>query len=350
MDDTWPYHTVLITGGTGTFGTALTAYLRAHEPSVFVRIFSRDEQKQAVLRARFGEDHMSYLLGDVRDLARLRLACRGVDLVVHAAALKVVPAGQYNPMEFHATNVLGSLHVMQAALDGGVPQTIFLSSDKAVAPLNVYGKTKALAEDLVIQWNACSYAQGPRFSCVRYGNVAGSRGSVLETFQRRLTAGEPLTLTHPAMTRFWMTAEEAVALVCYAAIHADRGELWVPVLPAFRMADLVRAFYDVYGRDRPETIPTTGVRPGEKLHEWLLTAEEVGRCVAVAASAASYYVIAPATPSWGEGLPLDERFGPALTAAPQVPPYCSDVWPWRLSVAELVDRLEVLRMNSEVLA
>jgi UDP-N-acetylglucosamine 4,6-dehydratase len=337
----WPYRTVLITGGTGTFGQAFLRWLRQAHPEVHVRLLSRDEFKQAQLRQRFGEAHVSYLLGDVRDVERLRLAFQGVDLVVHAAALKQVDAGEYNPAEFAATNVMGSLNVMRAALDCGVAHTILLSSDKAVAPINLYGATKMVAERAFIQANHYAAGGRPRLNVVRYGNILGSRGSALSLFRQRLAAGQPLPLTHPAMTRFWMTIAEAVALVRFVAVHGGRGELWVPRLPAFALADLVTAL------GGPEVATELcGVRPGEKLHEHLLTLEEQERALYLPPEAndsgLGLYVGRPAVQSWQDPpLPPRDALTPQLCVF-EPTPYSSERWPWRLSVTEIQARLQTL--------
>ena len=345
---TFPYQTICITGGTGTFGTAFATYLHVHYPSVHIRILSRDEVKQAVLRAALGDANVSYLLGDVRDVERLRLAFRGVDLVVHAAALKQVPASEYNPSMFIEVNVLGSENVMRAALDCGVNHSILLSSDKACQPINLYGSTKMLAERLFIQANSYSYDGGPRFNVTRYGNIAGSRGSALELFRDKLARGEPLPLTHPDMTRFWMAPAEAVSLVLFAAMHAGRGEIFVPELPAFDVVDLLRALLGERD-DYMSAIEVVGVRPGEKLHEALLTAEEIGRMRGVwmdthMSMPFKVYAVQPHYHSWSNHVAAARYDLSAMkTHLAGREDYDSRTWPKRLDVRDIMARLKDLR-------
>ncbi len=251
----------LVTGGTGSFGSAFT--VRALELGWTVRCLSRDEWKQEQLRTKLGSEDVRFLIGDVRDAERLRRAADGCDLVVHAAALKQVPACEYNPFEAVQTNILGSRNVVEACLDARVPKAILLSTDKAVHPVNVYGATKLAAEKIWAAANA--YAGGhATFSTVRYGNVRGSRGSVHEKWAE----GGNILLTDSRVTRFWLDLQDAVDLVLLAHEHMQGGETFIPKLEASRVADHVPAGVRV---------EETGLRPGEKLHETLISDEEVPR-------------------------------------------------------------------------
>ncbi len=275
---------VLVTGGTGSFGQKFVERILASgEPKKLI-VFSRDEFKQHEMKQRFGDDpRLRFFLGDVRDLPRLERAFSGVDVVVHAAALKQVPALEYNPMEAIKTNVLGTQNVIDAALNNGVKKVVFVSTDKAVNPINLYGATKLCAEKLFIAANAYrSGKQAAVFSAVRYGNVIGSRGSLVELLQKQQLTGE-VTLTDERMTRFWITLDEGVELVNTALSLMKGGEIFVPKLSAMKVTDLIKAM-------APECrVRVIGVRPGEKIHEMLLTEEETAR----AKDIGKYYVIQP---------------------------------------------------------
>lgn len=340
----FPYKTILVTGATGTFGHAFVRHMLAHYSDVRLRLFSRDEVKQHAMAQLFPAPRLSFLLGDVRDVSRLHTAVAGVDLVVHAAALKRIEKGEYDGEDFHKTNVLGTLNVMKACQRAGVQQAIFLSSDKCVSAVNVYGMTKALAERLWIQGN--HYApHGTRLAAIRYGNVANSRGSVIETWHTALAAEQPLQITDERMTRFWLSIEDAVQLVIWTATHGLRGGVVVPHLPAFAMTDLAQ----VMGATE-QTWHVIGRRPGEKLAEQLMVAGEQERAYWYADSAHTpvCYVIPPLVQSWGSS---DERAlwmsSPQETVCGPVPetqcvPYSSDTWWWRLSQEDLRQRLEAL--------
>jgi UDP-N-acetylglucosamine 4,6-dehydratase/5-epimerase len=278
---------VLITGGTGSFGNAFAAEVLAnHEPAA-LRIFSRDELKQHDLATRLGDDRVRYLIGDVRDRERLERALRGVDVVVHAAALKQVPICEYNPFEAVQTNVLGAENVVSAAIANGVPKTMALSTDKAVNPVNLYGATKLCAEKIVTQGNVYTGDLSVRFSTVRYGNVLGSRGSVIPVFRKQAEEGE-LTITDEAMTRFWITLEQAVAFVIASLERMEGGEVFIPRVPSMRITDLA----DAIAPDARRRI--VGIRPGEKVHELLLTADESRHAVAFD----DYFGLYPSFPFW----------------------------------------------------
>jgi len=261
--------TILITGGTGSFGRAcVKRLLTKHKPKQ-VRVFSRDELKQWDMQHELKNDpRLRFLIGDVRDAQRVKRATEGVDILIHAAAMKQVPACEYNPMEAIKTNVDGAMNVINAALDNNVPRIIALSTDKAASPVNLYGATKLCSDRLFIQSN--SY-RGPKrktmFSVVRYGNVMGSRGSVIPLFRKQKTAGE-LTLTDERMTRFWITLPQAVDLVISSLEIMRGGEMFVPKIPSMKVVDLAKTI-------APEaTCRIVGIRPGEKLHECLITGEE----------------------------------------------------------------------------
>ena len=297
--------TVLITGGTGSFGKKLLQVaLKEHRPKKLI-VFSRDELKQHDMRRDFPdgpESPMRYFLGDVRDRDRLERAFRGVDVVIHAAALKQVPACEYNPFEAVQTNIVGAKNVIDAALDQGVKKVLAVSTDKAVNPVNLYGATKLCAEKMVVQANAYSGTQDTHFSVSRYGNVVGSRGSVIPVFLAQRASGR-VTVTDPRMTRFWITLDRGVRFVldCIRQMHG--GEIFVPKLPSMNIMDLVKA---VAPGCKAETI---GIRPGEKVHEVLVSEDEARHTVELE----DMFVIKPdhswwELDSWKEGKPLAEGF------------------------------------------
>jgi UDP-N-acetylglucosamine 4,6-dehydratase/5-epimerase len=295
--------TILVTGGTGSFGNAFVERIIADHPDTTVRVYSRDELKQSEMRARLGDRQVRYMIGDIRNRARMARACQGVDIVVHAAAMKQVPACEYNPFEAVQTNVLGAQHVVDCAIDAGVRQVVALSTDKAVNPVNLYGATKLCEEKIIIQGNAYAAAFDTRLSCVRYGNVVGSRGSVVPLFREQVASGR-FTITDERMTRFWITLDEAVDLVLFAMEHAQGGEIFIPKIPSMRVIDLA----DAMAPGLPREI--IGIRPGEKLHEVLLTDDEARHAV----ETEDVYVVLPEHPWWTdehpwiEGKPLDDDF------------------------------------------
>lgn len=279
---------ILVTGGTGSFGKKFTkVLLRDHKPKKII-IYSRDELKQHDMQ-KGGYDNpcMRYFIGDVRDEKRLRRAMNGVDIVVHAAALKHVPACEYNPLEAIKTNIQGAVHIMEAALDSGVTKVMALSTDKAVSPVNLYGATKLVAEKIFVQGNAYSAAAETRFSCVRYGNVVGSRGSVIPLFEKQRETGT-ITLTDERMTRFWLTLEQGVQFVIQCIEEMNGGEVFVPKIPSMKVTDLADAIAPDCKRE------VIGIRPGEKLHEMLLSADEARHTV----EHDNHFVIQPEDPSW----------------------------------------------------
>jgi UDP-N-acetylglucosamine 4,6-dehydratase len=253
--------TVLITGGTGAFGRRFAQIMLAEHNPLKLIILSRDELKQHEMRAAGLEDsRLRYFIGDVRDQTRLRRAFDGVDVVIHGAALKQVPACEYNPSEAVLTNVMGARHVIDAALDCKVKHVLALSTDKAVNPVNLYGATKLVAEKLFVQANSYRGSGPTRFSCVRYGNVVASRGSVIPIFLQQRSSGS-VTLTDPRMTRFWITLDQGVRFVIRCLEQMHGGEVFVPKIPSMKVAELARAL-------APDCkIEEIGIRPGEKLHE-----------------------------------------------------------------------------------
>lgn len=289
FDIDWSQQTILITGGTGSFGKHFCRYMLDQYNPKAIRVYSRDELKQHEMRIEFSDDQrLRFLIGDVRDGSRLRRAMEGVDMAVHAAALKQVPACEYNPFEAVKTNVHGAQNVIDAAIDAGVKKVIALSTDKAVNPINLYGATKLCSDKLFIQGNAYAGNKGTRFACVRYGNVIGSRGSVIPLFLQQKKTGR-ITVTDPRMTRFWITLDQAVELVLKGFRYMEGGEIFVPQIPSMRIMDLAEAI-------APECeVEQIGIRPGEKLHE-ALTGEDEGRSVI---SYRGMYVILP-THSWWE--------------------------------------------------
>ena len=284
----WNDKVVLITGGTGSFGKKMTAILLAEQKPKKIIIFSRDELKQHEMRvAGYDDERLRYFIGDVRDRDRLVRAMHGVNVVVHAAALKQVPACEYNPMEAIKTNIIGTSNVIEAALDAGVGKVLALSTDKAVSPANLYGGTKLVAEKLVIQSNAYAAGTSTRYSCVRYGNVVGSRGSVVPLFLKQRANGK-ITITDERMTRFWLSLEQGVHFVISCIEQMEGGEVFVPKIPSTEVIDLARAI-------APEAkIDIIGIRPGEKLHEDLLSPDEARHTVELE----RMYVIQPAEAIW----------------------------------------------------
>ncbi len=268
----WHDKSVLITGGTGSFGKAFASHVLEHCPPRRLIFFSRDELKQYEMRERFPDDSTParYFIGDVRDRERLARALDRVDIVVHAAALKQVPTAEYNPLEVIKTNVLGAANLIDEAIDRGVERVIALSTDKAANPVNLYGATKLCSDKLFTSASVYSGPSKTRFSVVRYGNVVGSRGSVIPLFQSRRASGR-LPITDPAMTRFWITLDQAAAFVVRCVERMQGGEIFVPKLPSMRITDLAHA---VAPECEQEII---GIRPGEKIHETLVTEDEARR-------------------------------------------------------------------------
>ena len=263
--------TILITGGTGSFGKCFTKYVLKNSNPKKIIIYSRDEYKQFIMQNEFKEysDVLRFFIGDVRDKDRLYRAFKGVDYVIHAAALKQVPACEYNPNEAIKTNIHGAMNIIDAALDCGVKKVVALSTDKAVNPVNLYGGTKLVSDKLFIAANAYSGMNDINFSIVRYGNVAGSRGSIIPFFHKLIQDGKKeLPITDYRMTRFWISLEEGVKLVLKALEDAKGGETFISKIPSFKITDLAKAML-------PDCeMPEVGIRPGEKLHEIMVTTED----------------------------------------------------------------------------
>ena len=281
---------VLITGATGSLGKSLVSYLLANTKARRIAIFSRDELKQQELRIQFKDDpRLRWFLGDVRDIDRLKRAFHRVDFVIHAAALKQVDTGEYNPMEFIKTNVLGSQNVIDASIDSGVKRVVALSTDKASSPINLYGATKLTADKLFVAANNYSFTYGTTFSVVRYGNVMGSRGSVIPFFKELAKQGKPLPITDLRMTRFWISIEEAVKFVIDSLEMMTGGELYVPRIPSMKIVDLAHAVAP------GSKLVEIGLRPGEKLHEEMIAADDSRRTIVLK----NRFVVTPVVAEWG---------------------------------------------------
>lgn len=289
---------VLITGGTGSLGKALLSEILTSTKARRIVIFSRDELKQYNLRAEFKDDsRIRWFIGDIRDIERLKRALHGIDYVIHAAALKQVDTGEYNPMEFIKTNVMGSQNVIDASIEADVKRVVALSTDKASSPINLYGATKLTADKLFIAANNYSFSYGTTFSVVRYGNVMGSRGSVIPFFRNLALEGKPLPLTDLRMTRFWINIDAAVKFVLSSLEMMKGGELFVPKIPSMKLIDLAKAV------DPSATIIEIGMRPGEKLHEEMISADDSRRTILLH----DRYIVTPVVAEWGYKAPQGER-------------------------------------------
>ena len=288
---------VLITGGTGSLGKALTReLLDNHDPRRLI-IFSRDELKQLEMRRQFNDDpRLRFFIGDIRDLKRLQRAFHGVDYVIHAAALKQVDTAEYNPFEYIETNVRGSQNVIDASIDSGVKKVVALSTDKASSPINLYGATKLCADRLFISGNHYAASYDTRFCVVRYGNVSGSRGSIVPIWRQLAAEGKSLPLTDTRMTRFWITLPQAVKFVLDSFEMMEGGELYVPKIPSIRITELAEAI-------APGAVThEIGIRPGEKLHEEMIAADDSRRTISIG----SRYVVTPHLAGWGYTAPTGE--------------------------------------------
>jgi UDP-N-acetylglucosamine 4,6-dehydratase/5-epimerase len=317
---------VLITGGTGSLGKSLVEYLLRETKVRRVAIFSRDELKQHDLRIYFKDDsRLRWFLGDVRDLPRLERALHGVDFVIHAAALKQVDTGEYNPMEFIKTNVLGSQNLIDASIEAGVKRVVALSTDKASSPINLYGATKLTADKLFIAANNYSAAYGTIFSVVRYGNVMGSRGSVIPFFKTLAEQGKPLPITDFRMTRFWISIEDAVKFVIDSLEMMTGGELYVPRIPSMKITDLAQA---VCPNARMQEI---GIRPGEKLHEEMISADDSRRTVVLK----DRFVVTPVVAEWGFLPPS----GDAMLEGQAYRSDTNDIWMSTSEIKKFIERL-----------
>lgn len=287
---------ILITGGTGSFGKAFIRYALDNLNPRRLVIFSRDELKQYEVRQQFNDDpRLRWFIGDIRDERRLARALHGIDYVVHAAALKQVDTAEYNPFEFVKTNVLGSQNVIEASIDAGVKKVVALSTDKASSPINLYGATKLTADKLFITGNHYAAAYDTRFAVVRYGNVMGSRGSVIPFFEKLGKKGKPLPITDLRCTRFFISLPQAVEMVVETFDFMQGGELLVPNIPSMKVVDLAHAV--VPGAE----LVDVGLRPGEKLHEEMISPEEGRRAVTI--QNGKYFIIQPDLATWGYSAP-----------------------------------------------
>ena len=317
---------VLITGGTGSLGKSLISYLLTHTKVRKVAVFSRDELKQHDLRQDFeGEPRLRWFIGDVRDLDRLKRAFHGVDFVIHAAALKQVDTGEYNPMEFIKTNVLGSQNVIDAAIDAGVKRVVALSTDKASSPINLYGATKLTADKLFVAANNYSYPYGTTFSVVRYGNVMGSRGSVIPFFKNLADQGKSLPITDLRMTRFWISIEDAVRFVIESLEIMCGGELYVPRIPSMKIIDLAHAV------SPSSKLVEIGMRPGEKLHEEMISADDSRRTLILK----NRFVVTPVVAEWGYTQPKGEMMAEGRAYRSDT----NEVWMSAEDIKEFIDGL-----------
>ena len=315
--------TILVTGGSGSFGRRFVERtLSRHDPRKVI-VYSRDEYKQFVMAQEMDDPRLRFFIGDVRDLQRLRMAMRDVDIVVHAAALKHVPIAEYNPMECIKTNVMGADNIVQAAIGAGVQRVVALSTDKACSPINLYGATKLASDKIFIASNNLSGSVGTRFSVVRYGNVVGSRGSVVPFFQKLIAGGaNHLPITDARMTRFWITLDQGVDFVLSSLALMQGGELFVPKIPAMHMIDLARSL----APNLPHKI--IGIRPGEKLHEVMITQDDAPQTIELA----DRYVVQPALSWWH-----------AEEAVVAGKPVCED---FRYASDNNADRLDCARLHA----
>lgn len=297
---------ILITGGTGSLGNQLTSMIIDSIPDATIIILSRDEFKQFEMKARFTleeQQRIRFFLGDVRDKDRLYRAFEGVDYVIHTAALKQVPAAEYNPFEFIKTNVMGAENIINAAIDNDVKNVVALSTDKAANPINLYGATKLCSDKLFVSGNNYSGLHPTQFAVVRYGNVVGSRGSVVPFFLKKRKTGD-LPITHEEMTRFWITLEQGASLVLNALRDMKGGEIYVPRIPSMKIMELARVVGPECDR------PVTGIRPGEKIHEVMISEDDARNTLEFE----DHYIIQPAHKWWtqneqyAEGIPCPEGF------------------------------------------
>ena len=318
---------ILITGGTGSFGKRFSAYLLKNYSPKKIIIYSRDELKQFEMQQQFTASCMRFFIGDVRDKERLKSAMRDVDYVIHAAALKQVPAAEYNPNECIKTNIYGAQNVIDAAIDTDVSRVIALSTDKAANPVNLYGATKLASDKLFVAANNMSGAKGPRFAVVRYGNVVGSRGSVVPFFHKLLSEGvTKLPVTHAEMTRFWITLDEGVEFVIQNFQRMQGGEIFVPKIPSIRILDLVESISGIKDHE------IVGIRPGEKLHEVMVPQEMAHHSLEFE----DHFVITPAFKFFDKTVNyLKNKLGEIGTPVADKFEYHSGTNPHFLSVEEL---------------
>lgn len=318
---------VLVTGGTGSLGKALVKHLLESTEVRRIAIFSRDELKQLQLKKEFNNDsRLRWFLGDVRDIDRLKRALHGVDYVIHAAALKQVDTGEYNPMEFIKTNVLGSQNVIDAAIETGVKRVVALSTDKASSPINLYGATKLTADKLFVAANNYSFSYGTTFSVVRYGNVMGSRGSVIPYFKEIAELGNPLPITDMRMTRFLISIQQAVKFVIESLEMMEGGELYVPKIPSIKVTDLAQAVAP--GVQMIEI----GMRPGEKLHEEMISEDDSRRTIVLN----DRFVVMPVVAEWGYSVPAGSKMTDGLAYRSDT----NELWMSREDIVNFILKLE----------
>ena len=323
--------TILITGGTGSFGKQYTETLISRYKPKKIIIFSRDELKQYEMQQEYNDPCMRYFIGDVRDRERLMQACKGVDYIIHAAAMKHVPAAEYNPTECIRTNIDGAENVIRCAIDNGVKKVIALSTDKAANPVNLYGATKLCSDKLFVAANNMVGGEVPRFAVVRYGNVVGSRGSVVPFFRKLIAEGATsLPITDLNMTRFWITLQQGVDFVIKNFSRMKGGEIFVPKIPSVTMTDLAQAISPGIGMEE------IGIRPGEKLHEKMCPRDDSYRTIEFG----DHYVIAPAIQFHdGEINYLSNNLGEEGQPVKQGFSYDSGTNEWLLSIEETMTLL-----------
>ena len=319
---------ILITGGTGSFGTNfIKHFLKKHTPKR-IRIYSRDEHKQDVLlNDTYYGGILDGFIGDVRDRERLRMAMEGVDIVLHTAALKRVQSCEYNPFETVKTNILGSINVVSTALDANVDKVLAISTDKAVAPLNLYGATKMCMEKLLVNSNSYRGKRKTKICCVRYGNVAGARGTVIPLWRDCLRKNTPLPITNPISTRFWIDMELAVDFVVESLELMDYncgGEVFVPKIPSIKLMDLFHAM-----KHNTTEFTVIGDRVGDKIHETLVSLDEMKHAI----DTPDRYILYPETPRWEYHQPKGVPCGGRIA-------YTSDTNPWFLTIEEIKEKLE----------
>lgn len=325
--DVFNNSSILITGGTGSLGHMMTKHLLNNTRVRRIAIYSRDELKQYKMQQEFKHDsRLRFFLGDIRDLERLKLALHDVDFVVHAAALKQVDTGEYNPMEFIKTNILGSQNLIEAAIYAKVKKIIALSTDKASSPINLYGATKLTADKLFIAANNYSFNRGTIFSVVRYGNVIGSRGSVIPFFKSLVNSGKDIPVTDKRMTRFWISIPEAIKFICDSFCLMKGGELYVPRIPSLKIFDLAKII------GPKSNVIEIGIRPGEKLHEEMISLEDSRRTL----FSNDRFIVMPTNAEWG----YDKPKGKPMKENTSYRSDTNDLWVTKEKILQIIKDLE----------
>lgn len=325
--DVFNNSSILITGGTGSLGQMMTKHLLNNTRVRRIAVFSRDELKQYKMQQELKHDsRLRFFLGDIRDLERLKLALYDVDFVVHAAALKQVDTGEYNPMEFIKTNILGSQNLIEAAIYSKVKKIIALSTDKASSPINLYGATKLTADKLFIAANNYSFNRGTIFSVVRYGNVIGSRGSVIPFFKSLVNSGKDIPVTDKRMTRFWISMPEAIKFICNSFSLMKGGELYVPKIPSLKIFDLAKII------GPKSNIIEIGIRPGEKLHEEMISLEDSRRTL----FSNDRFIVMPTNAEWG----YDKPKGKPMRENTSYRSDTNDLWVTKEQILKIIKDLE----------